>query len=395
MISVEAAKQIIYKHTTPLPPVLIPLLQAAGLVLAEDVYTDQSFPHFRQSAMDGYAFKFSDLSTTTAFTIKGESAAGTNQQISMASTEAVRIFTGAPVPDGTDTVVMQEKTEVHGQTLFIKDKALQLGSNVRPIGSEIFAGTLALPNNTLLSPAAIGFLSGLGKTTVLAYPKPAVTIITTGKELQQPGQPLQYGQVYESNSFALQAALQQLHITNITCHWADDDLHLIKNLLQQALQQSNLILLTGGVSVGDYDFVAQALEQCGVEKLFHKIKQKPGKPLFVGKHNSTLIFGLPGNPSSVLTCFYEYVLPALQQLTNRKTPYLQTTYQPLATEYTKKEGLTHFLKGALGPEGAIPLTAQESYKMASFALAHCLIVLEEDKTYFKKGETVEVHLLPV
>ena len=218
-------------------------------------------------------------------------------------------------------------------------------------------------------------------------------IVVTGKELQQQHEALQYGKVYESNSFTLIAALQQLHINDVSKFMVDDDLQLIQQALEKSLQAADIVLLCGGVSVGDYDFVVKAMELCGVTTHFHKIKQRPGKPLFFGTKGQKPVFGLPGNPSSVLTCFYEYVIPAIIKMCLIPVS-IQKIHLPLAAAYSKKEGLTHFLKGKIINDKVQPLTAQESYRLASFATADCLIVLEEERADYAANEVVEVHLLP-
>lgn len=393
MISTEEAKKIIQEQVRPLNPVPVMLIEAAGLILAKDICANMDIPAFDQSSMDGYAFSFSGWQTHKTLQIAGEIPAGSKKTISVSPLQAVRIFTGAAVPEGTDTVVMQEKvTSLNGE-LVIEDEKLSAGGNVRPKGSEIKAGALALAAGTVLSPAAIGFLAGIGVTDVYVYPKPLVSIIVTGKELQHPGMPLQPGQVYESNSHTLAAALQQLNIRDVKICWADDNLNILKQVLQSVMKESDVVLLTGGISVGDYDFVLEAATQCGVTKLFHRIKQRPGKPLYFGKKNDQLVFGLPGNPSSVLTCFYEYVIPALRQLCNYDNG-LKSLLVPLAKTFEKAAGLTHFLKGYYDGEEVMPLDAQESYRLSSFAKANCLIKIDEDTTYCGEGSNVEIHLLP-
>jgi molybdopterin molybdotransferase len=392
MISVDEAKKIIWEEVNALDPVLQNLSQSAGLVLAADVFATMDIPAFNQSSMDGYAFSFNGWQANNKLQIEGEIPAGSNESISYSPKNAVRIFTGAAVPDGTDTVVMQEKVVVENGILNIQDENLKQGGNVRLKGSEIKTGELALASGSMLSSAAIGFLAGIGITKVQVYPKPMVSIIVTGKELQQPGQPLQHGQVYESNSATLTAALEQLYISHIKIFWADDDLAILKQVLQDALNESDVVLLTGGISVGYYDFVLEAANQSGVSKLFHRIKQRPGKPLYFGKKEQQLVFGLPGNPSSVLTCFYEYVIPALQQLSNVATG-LKILQVPLAKAIEKPAGLTHFLKGFYDGEKAMPLDAQESYRLSSFARANCLIKIDESVMLCSEGENVEVHLL--
>lgn len=393
MISVQEAKKIISENVSVLMPVSLPLQQSAGLTLAKDVYASMDIPAFPQSSMDGYAFSYSDWQKNEKLKIAGEVAAGSNKVFTLASERAVRIFTGAAVPPGADTVVMQEKVIAQNGELIIQDENLQAGNNVRPKGSEIKAGTLALGKNSVLSPAAIGFLAGIGITDVKLYPDPVIKIIVTGNELQQPGKPLQYGQVYESNSFALKSALQQLHIHPVEVYYATDKLEIVMAALEKALQQSDLVLLTGGVSVGDYDLVLQAATQYGVEKLFHKIKQRPGKPLYFGRKDNQLVFGLPGNPASVLTCFYQYVIPALEKLSSRKIN-LQSLKVPLASEFKKAAGLTHFLKGTYDGKTATPLDAQESFRLSSFAKANCLIEIPEQTTSLNEGDLVDVYLLP-
>lgn len=391
MISVKEAAALISEHTNRLPAVKMALMEASGCVLAEDVRAVTDIPAFEQSSMDGYALLFAEKDERLH--INGEMQAGSAQHLSLQRGQAVRIFTGAPLPSGADTVVMQEKTAVENGELLILDKGLQKGSNVRSRGSEIRAGDLAMKKGSLLSPAATGFLAGAGTAEVMVYPAPRVSVLVTGKELQKPGNDLQFGQVYESNSYSLRAALKQAHINAVEVFEADDDLYVLKSVLDTALQNSDVVLLTGGVSAGDYDYVLEACRLCGVQKVFHKVKQRPGKPLFFGTKDSKLVFGLPGNPSSVLTCFYEYALPAIENLSGKKSS-IETVPAKLTGSYTKAPGLTHFLKGHYENGLAHPLNAQESFRLSSFAQANCLICLREDRTEYAGGEMVEVHLFP-
>ena len=254
-------------------------------------------------------------------------------------------------------------------------------------------GWKALTKGTVLTPAAIGFLASLGVTEVQVYPKPNVYIIITGNELQEPGLVLKHGQVYESNSVMLQTALAQLGIINSTIMYAKDDPAELESTLENALTHADLVLLTGGVSVGKYDFVVKAAEACNVRQLFHKVAQRPGKPLFAGKKEAKIVIGLPGNPASVLTCFYNYVVPAIECMTGRKN-LLQRRQLQLTTDYRKKVKLTQFLKAICNNDEVTPLAAQESFRLSSFSLANCLIILPEEMMEFKKGEPVETLLLP-
>jgi molybdopterin molybdotransferase len=393
MISVEEAKKIIEANITPLTPVRVRLQEAAGKVLADDIYASVDIPAFPQSSMDGYAFSFTAWKENKSLAVNGEVAAGDDRDLTLGLGDAARIFTGAAVPSGADTVVMQEKIKLVNGALIIEDDNLKPGANVRPRGSEIKAGERAMGKSSFISPAAIGFIAGIGITELLVYPKPSVSIIVTGKELQKPGNALRYGQVYESNSFALTAALQQIGIDNISIKQVDDNLQDLKSVLNSCLENTELVLLTGGISVGDYDFVWQAATDCGVNQLFHKIKQRPGKPLYLGKKENKVVFGLPGNPSSVLSCFYQYVIPVIGKMSNN--PFaLARKKVPLSTSIQKPAGLTHFLKGYYDGLTVTPLNAQESYRLSSFARANCLIQLNEEVTACVEGDSVEIHILP-
>ena len=393
MISVQEAKKIISENVSSLKPVTLQLQESGGLILAEDIYATTDIPVFPQSSMDGYALSFNGWKKYQNLTLDGIAAAGSDVQFQLFPDKAIRIFTGAAVPEGADTIVIQEKSRVTDGILYIEDSELQPGANVRPKGSEIKAGALALSKGSRLSPAAIGFLTGIGLTEVMVYPPPVVSIIVTGNELQEPGQPLRHGQVYESNSYTLRAVLNQMNISKITVHKSIDSLEVLTSVLAKALNESDIVLLNGGISVGDYDFVLQATENCGITKIFHKIKQKPGKPIYFGTKEQKLVFGLPGNPASVLTCFYEYVTVAMEKLFKNNST-LKIMHVPLSESFRKPAGLTHFLKGHYNSITVTPLDAQESYRLSSFARANCLIVINEDVTECQQGEIVEVHLIP-
>lgn len=390
MISVNEAKEIISKNVVPLPSVQLSLQEAVGLVLAEDVVSLIDSPPFNQSSVDGYAIAFKDVKEKLK--VNGEVPAGNNENLSLLPKQAIRIFTGAAIPANADTIVMQEKIFLENGELIIQDEQLRRGSNFRKQGADIKKDSVALERDTILSPAAIGFLAGLGITEVSVYKKPYISIIITGNELQQPGKTLQFGQVYESNSFMLQTALKQLYFDEVTVSHIDDNLQRLTTSLNNALSKSDIVLLAGGISVGDYDFVLQAATDCGIEKIFHKVKQRPGKPLYFGKKNNKYVFGLPGNPSSVLTCFYEYVVPALNAMMNKKSGL--PIRVSLGKDYKKVNGLTFFLKGNYEDGKAWPLDAQESYRLSSFAKANCLIRLEENITDYKEGDIVEIRVLP-
>lgn len=391
MITTARAHILIQEQLRALASVELPVSAAFGLTIADDIISQLNIPGYPQSSMDGYAFAYEK--DRDNYEVMGEMAAGSDRQFTLPKGKAVRIFTGAAVPEGADTVLMQEKAVVENGILQFADHLINPGDNVRPVGSEIAKGELALSAGHRLNAASIGFLTGMGIDVVRVFPRPRVAILVTGNELQEIGKPLGYGQVYDSNSWTLSAALEQLSIREVKIWKSGDDPNNLTSTLQQALQYADIVLMTGGVSVGDYDFTLQAFADCGVERVFHKIRQKPGKPILFGTKDNKPVFGLPGNPASVLTCFYQYVLPALSILMQQELR-LKKIFAPLAHDHAKPAGLTHFLKAVYNGSGVSLQRGQESYKLSSFATANCLVVLPEEKTEVSKGERVEVHLFP-
>ena len=390
MINVQEAKQLIDANCCFQKVEKQDLLNANGSILAEPIYAIMDTPPFDQSAMDGYAFSYENWDKKSNLIVVGEIQTGNYSTTKVLDNEAVRIFTGAPIPPGTDTVVMQEKINRTGNEIQILDALLAKGVNVRPQGSQTKKGELALQERQLLSPVAISFLAGIGINIVNVFSKPTVSIIVTGKELAKAEDTITEGKIFESNSIGLIAALQQIGINPVSVEVVDDVEAEIELAISNQLS-SDILILTGGVSVGDYDLVPASLEKCGVEKIFHKIKQKPGKPFYFGRHNQTLVFALPGNPAAVMSCFYEYVAQAISNFTQKE--YFKRMAFPLAEDFNKKSGLTFFLKGKMGENSVTVLNNQESYKLNSFAVADCLIAFDEDKEFFQKGDLVNVRII--
>ncbi len=392
MIPYAEAIDIICQRTQALTSTIKPISDTLGLVLAEDIYSPIDIPGFDQSAMDGYALCLGNEAVKPSYLIGGEVAAGDAPGEVIDTNIAIRIFTGASVPKGFDTVVMQEKTRIENGNLFITDDLVTLGQNVRLQGAEIKTGTLALPKGSFLAPASIGYLAGMGISEVSVFPKPKVTLIITGNELKQPGELLDYGQVYDANSYTLTAALRQKGISDIQVVWVKDELETLSETLMVALEKSDLVLLTGGISVGKYDFVLESTQKNEVDVQFYKVKQRPGKPIYFGTKDKTLVFGLPGNPASVLTCFYVYVSMAIDLLSNhQKQTWTKAT---LMEPYTKTNGLTHFLKGHYADGLVKFLGGQESFRLSSFAEANCLIRIDESATILAAGSAVDILLIP-
>lgn len=387
MINTTQAKELIIANSFNYKIQNIPLSKALDLVLAETIYSPSDTPPFNQSSMDGYAFSFEYWDKKSPLKVVANIQAGAIFNGTLQPNEAARIFTGAAVPAGADTVVMQEKTSVIDSRLIINDIKIKLGDNVRLRGVQTQKNGVALEKNTYLSPAALSFLAGIGVENVNVYAKPRVNIIITGEELAKNTQEISEGKVFESNSFSLIAALNQLGITPDNIDYVGDNEQLITEKISQKLE-TDILILTGGVSVGDYDFVVKSLENCGIEKIFHRIKQKPGKPIYFGKNKKTLVFGLPGNPASVLTCFYVYITLAISTIT-KKNIFINKPLL-LGSPYQKNTGLTHFLKAKIKSEKVFILENQESFMMNSFAIADCLVELPEEENLFLEGDFVNI-----
>lgn len=390
MITVSEAKQHILKQSKSPRLEERPLAEALGYVLAETLLAKIDTPPFDNSAMDGYAFSYAKWDQKSTLTVIGEVQAGSENSLKINANEAIRIFTGAPVPADVDTVIMQEKVEQGGDQIKLLDAHLKQGSNVRLKGSQTQKGDVALQQGQIITPAGISYLAGMGFHKVKVYAKPKVSLIITGKELVKAGETLEEGKIYESNGLGLKAALNQFGIEPISLQMVDDVSEAIEKAIQSQLN-SDIIILTGGVSVGNYDLVPAALEKCGVKKIFHKVKQKPGKPFYFGATSNALIFALPGNPAAVMTCFYEYVMEAIDAFTQKS--HLKSVSLPLENDYHKTQGLTFFLKGKTSKNGVEILDSQLSYMLNSFAVADCLVTLEEDKTEYKKGDVVDVLMI--
>lgn len=391
-ISVEEAQRLIIRAVRNFKTIEVKIENASGFVLSKTLKSEYPSPPFHQSAMDGYAFRMADLSVKS-FKIIGEAKAGTNFSGRVNKGEAVRIFTGAAVPEGADTVVMQEKTVSENDELIITDSSLKKGSNIRLQGSQIKRGEKAILKGTLLNAGSVGYLAALGFAKVSVFRKPKVAIIVTGDELVSPGKKLQPGQIFESNSHTLKSILESDQNINPEIFFAKDSFDAIRKILKQTSSKFDFVLFTGGISVGDYDFVGSVLKEEKVKTVFYKVKQKPGKPLYFGTKGAMYIFGLPGNPASVLTCYHEFVKLAIQKFYNHPSPAQLPLYLQLTEPIVKKPGLVNFLKGFTDFKTVTPLTGQESYILKSFVSSNCLIVLKEQDGEKKAGDLVEVHLL--
>ncbi|MCB9202011.1 MAG: molybdopterin molybdotransferase MoeA [Flavobacteriales bacterium] len=385
MISVQDAIKKINDNTITLGSVSTPLVDSLNHFSSEDLYAPIDVPPFDNSAMDGYCFRFQDYLENQSLQIEGEIPAGNYINKEIQKGKAYRIFTGAPVILGADTVVMQEKCIVENNMLTFSEKIKQ-GDNIRGKGSQTQKGEKILEENTQITPSIISFLATFGIKNLKVYKKPTIGILVTGNELVRAGNQLDNGKIYESNSIALMAHLKNKNYEISYLDFVEDNESEVEKKVKEGIDNCNVLLITGGISVGNYDFVRNSLEENKVEEIFYKVKQKPGKPLYFGRKKDKFIFGLPGNPAAVVTCFNVYVEYFLRQLSGSKE-FIFTEKATLDSDFYKKTNqLTYFFKAKVSQNQLQILQNQLSYQMDSFAKANAIVYLPESQTEFKEGE---------
>ncbi|MEO8666584.1 MAG: gephyrin-like molybdotransferase Glp, partial [Ignavibacteria bacterium] len=390
-ITVEEAKKILIANSYKLEKSEKRKVSgSSGYFLAENIFSKLDLPPFNQSNVDGYAVK---LSLMNEWKVIDEIKAGDSKNIILKKDQAVRIFTGAVVPEVADCVLMQERVTIDKDKIST-DGALTRGEFIRLKGSQIKKGDLAVPKDVLITPALTGFLSAIGFKKIKVYRKPRIFVIVTGNELEIPGNKLSHGKVYDSNSYILRSALEQIGLKAAKIIFVKDNKKKLLKAISECIRKADMLLISGGVSVGKYDFVNDTLEELGTEKLFYKILQRPGKPLYFGKNKKTIIFGLPGNPASVLTCFYEYVYPLLRKMQGYENLFLQERRLKLLRDVNKTFKLSNFLKAKASIDSVESLEGQASFMLRAFTEANCFIYLPLETSHVSAGEEVEVHMLP-
>jgi molybdopterin molybdotransferase len=336
MLSVAEAQALVLEHSRPLTPETTPLTPAAlGLVLAEAVVSDLDMPPYDKALMDGYAVRTADLPEGRAtLTVIEEVTAGRTPRRPVASGQATRIMTGAPIPAGADAVVMIERTRiVEGERVAIDDRPPSPGQSILRRGAEMHRGDTVLAPGALLRPQEFGLLASVGRTTARVHPRPRVAVMTTGDEVVEPAQQPGPGQIRNGNSPMLMAQVARAGALPSYLGIARDRADSLRPLITEGLQ-SAVLVLSGGVSAGKLDLVPGMLEELGVRPHFHKVAMKPGKPVFFGTRGETLVFGLPGNPVSSLVCFELFVRPALDRLMGRANLGPRVVQGILAEDFT-------------------------------------------------------------
>ncbi len=331
MISVDEALKLLAEHISPLDSERIALDDALYRVAAADVAADIDLPPFAQSAMDGYAVRAGDLADASkdrpvTLEVVGEVAAGESGELpAVELDQAVRVFTGGRIPPGADAVVRQEDVRRDGSAANFS-KSVERGRDIRPVGEELSAERILVEEGERLDERHIAALSMTGHAAVLVRCRPRITLLVSGDEVVAPGNELQAGQVYDANLPFLKGWLQARGYASLEILRLPDDRNVVQRALDEALDASDLVVSTGGVSVGDYDFFGEATSDLGLEKVFWKVRQKPGKPLLFARRSETPFLGLPGNPGAVFVAAYIYLRRALELLEGARPagPAMQT-----------------------------------------------------------------------
>lgn len=400
MISVREALDLVLCELPHLGIEQVPLPHALGRVLAAPVRAARDIPPFRNSAMDGYAVRAVDTAAATAtvpvrLRILELVGAGALPRQTVGPGTATKIMTGSPMPDGADAVVRLEDTAEHGGGVDVHT-AVAAGSNVRHAGEDMRAGETVLTPGRALRPADIGLLASLGVAVVGVRRKPAVAILSTGDELVELGQPLAPGQIVNSNAYTLAAAVEEAGGTPRLLGIVRDTVEETRRAFLDAFS-SDVVLSTGGVSMGTFDLVRATLAELGVVERFWKVAQKPGKPLAFGMRNGVPVFGLPGNPVSSLVCFYVYVRPALRAMQGFEYLHLPSVEAILDETVRTANGLTEFVRctvvGEPGDYHARATGSQSSGVLRSLSLGQGLLVAPAAVATIEPGSRVRVMLL--
>lgn len=399
-IELGRARQIVLEGLTPLAAERVALGEALGRRLAEDVSAAEPVPGFDNSAMDGFALRAAELrgagpASPVALRVVDESRAGRPAAAAPTEGEAIAISTGAPIPAGADAVVRVEDTRREGDRVLVLGE-VEPGSNVRRAGEDVAAGETVLAAGTAIGPAELGVLASLGAAEVPCRRRPRVAVLTSGDELLEPGEPMRPGGVRNSNAFSVTALAERSGAEASIAGSPPDDPEATRAAIAPALEEADVVVLCGGVSVGEHDHVKGALAGLGVEERFWRVALKPGKPTWFGTRGETLVFGLPGNPVSAMVTFLLLVRPALAVLAGARPERLRTTAR-LARDYDKQPGRTHALRCRLElrEDGwlAHPAERQGSHVLTSMLGADCLALLPRESGPLPAGSRVEVELL--
>ena len=391
MISVDEARARLLSLVAPLDAEIVPLRRAGGRVLAREVRANRSQPPFPASAMDGYAVADASPTAGTRFRVVGESAAGHPFPGHLGAGEAVRIFTGAIVPDGAARVLIQEDIDREGDTAILRDGADD-GPHIRPAGGDFEAG-FRLPAPRLLGARDLALIAAMGQATVDVARRPQVALIATGDELRPPGTDLAPGEIVASNSFALAAMLEAAGAEVRLLPIARDTPESLATMLDLAAGV-DLVITTGGASVGEHDLVADAVRAAGVALDFQKVAMRPGKPLMAGRGAGHAFVGLPGNPVSSVVCTIVFILPMIRRMLDLDTAPVYRD-RCLTAAVSANGPRAHYMRANVGTDGGVaPSSSQDSSLLRVLAEADCLIVRDPHSPAARPGDMVRTIDLP-
>lgn len=405
LMPIDTAIEKMLESITPVSTVFdIPLENAMGHVLSQAITSPMNVPPFDNSAMDGYAVRMADLTQQTQLPLAGKSFAGVPFTGEWPQGTCIRIMTGAQIPVGCDAVIMQEQATAQGDLVdFTQALPLKPYQNIRPTGDDIQQGALVLPQGHRLTTRDIPLIATLGIPSVQVFSKPKVAFFSTGDELKPLGTELKAGEIYDSNRYGIKAMLEKFGCEAIDLGVIPDDKAQLKQAFQNAQQQADVVITSGGVSVGEADYTKQILDELG-EIGFWKIAMKPGKPFAFGKllatteRQAAIFCGLPGNPVSAMLTFYILVQPLLAKLAGHSEWQPQPNLPAVATTVFKKSpGRTDYQRGiyCLNAQGQLEVSTtgnQSSGAFRSMSIANCFVVLEQERGRVEVGETVNIQM---
>ncbi|MCG3267542.1 gephyrin-like molybdotransferase Glp [Yoonia sp. I 8.24] len=387
MITVDAALAHLFALCAPLPVETVPLAQAFGRTLAQDVTATRDQPPFAASAMDGYAVHRNDVVPGAKLVVIGEAAAGHALAAPVTMGQAARIFTGAPLPAGTDWVVIQEDVSRDGDTITL-GASLETKPYVRPAGADFRNGD-QIQAPRILSPADIALLASMNIAQVPVTRRPVVAIIATGDELVQPGEAPGPDQIIASNSFGLAALVQNLGAHPRLLPIARDNIPALELTFDLAAD-ADLIVTIGGASVGDHDLVGQVAQEKGMQQAFYKIAMRPGKPLMAGRMGGAVMIGLPGNPVSAMVCGHVFLAPVIRKMLGQGAAAAPRQMANLAAPIGANGPREHYMRAHLGPDGVRIFERQDSVLLTVLADANCLAVRPIKDRARAAGDKIEI-----
>ena len=394
LLPVAEAQQRILDAVSPLPAEQISLAEGLGRVLARNVASRRDQPPMAMSAMDGYAVRAVDVATLPAtLKVVGYAPAGHAFDGSVGAGEAVRIFTGAPVPEGADTIVIQENTEQSDEVVRVIDGTAPVGRYIRPAGLDFATGDVLLPSGKVLTARDVGLSAAMNVTWLNVHRKPRISILATGDEIVMPGDPIGRDQIVSSNALSLAAFITVQGGTPLDLGIAPDEEDGLRALAAGA-RGSDILVTTGGASVGDHDLVQSVLGDIGLEVDFWRIAMRPGKPLMFGRIDGTYLIGLPGNPVSSLVCAIIFLTPAIHKMLGMDNLLPETGTARLGTDLPENDEREDYLRASLSRDDkgdivATPYGKQDSSMFATIARADALVIRKPFASALKAGSAVE------